>query len=236
MTQVFCAIDTTDRDRAVSLAMELNGIVGGLKIGLEYFTARGPAGVAEIRDVARDMKIFLDLKLHDIPNTVAGAVKAAVHCQADFLTIHASGGRDMMRAAVAAAAEEEQKTGYAAPKILAVTVLTSLDAAVLESVGQEAPLEKQVLRLARLAKESGVQGLVCSPQEIALLKRELGQDILLVVPGIRPAESATGDQKRVMTPQEAMAAGADWLVIGRPITEAKSPVEAARGIVSSLRP
>jgi orotidine-5'-phosphate decarboxylase len=182
------------------------------------------------------MKIFLDLKLHDIPNTVAGAVKAAVHCQADFLTIHASGGRDMMRAAVAAAAEEEQKTGYAAPKILAVTVLTSLDAAVLESVGQEAPLEKQVLRLARLAKESGVQGLVCSPQEIALLKRELGQDILLVVPGIRPAESATGDQKRVMTPQEAMAAGADWLVIGRPITEAKSPVEAARGIVSSLRP
>jgi orotidine-5'-phosphate decarboxylase len=233
MTKIFCAIDTDDRDRAVSLAMQLNGVVDGVKLGLEYFAARGPEGVEEVRRAARGLKLFLDLKLHDIPNTVAGAVRGAVRCRADFLTIHASGGPEMLKAAVTAARDEEAKTGYAAPALLAVTVLTSLDAEALRAVGQEAAPEAQVLRLARLAAESGVQGLVCSPREIALLRRELG-NMPLVVPGIRPATSDSGDQKRTMTPPEAAALGADWLVIGRPITEAKDPVRAARDIAASI--
>jgi orotidine-5'-phosphate decarboxylase len=234
MTKIFCAIDTTDAELATGLAMRLNGVVGGLKLGLEYFAALGPEGVRDIRRAAKESKLFLDLKLHDIPNTVAGAVKAAVHCDVDFLTVHTSGGRDMMKAAADAAREEAEKTGYTTPLLLGVTVLTSLDSGALEAVGQGGAVDRQVLRLAALAQETGLRGLVCSPHEVALLRRELGPGMLLVVPGIRPASAATGDQKRVMTPEQAAQAGADWLVIGRPITEAKDPEDAAREIMDSL--
>jgi orotidine-5'-phosphate decarboxylase len=234
MTGVFCAIDTIDKDRAITLAMELAETGCGVKLGLEFFTAHGPSGIADVRSAARETTIFLDLKLHDIPNTVAGAVRAAVHCQAAYLTLHASGGLEMMKAALKAAREEEDKTGYPAPKLLGVTVLTSLDAATLESVGQGSAPDQQVPRLARLAKEAGLHGVVCSPREIGLV-RQAAPGLALVVPGIRPAGADAGDQKRVMTPQEAAAAGADWLVIGRPITEAHNPAQAARDILASLK-
>jgi orotidine-5'-phosphate decarboxylase len=234
VTGVFCAIDTTDKGRAITLGMELADTGCGLKLGLEFFVAHGPAGIADVRAGARKAPIFLDLKLHDIPNTVAGAARAAVHCQAEFLTVHASGGLEMMRAAVRAVKEAEDETGYAAPRILGVTVLTSLDAAVLSAVGQDADPLRQVPRLAALAKEAGLAGVVCSPHEIALVKKA-APGLLLVVPGIRPQGAAAGDQKRVMTPQEAAAAGADWLVIGRPITEAENAAQAARDILASLK-
>ncbi|MBU6475385.1 MAG: orotidine-5'-phosphate decarboxylase [Alphaproteobacteria bacterium] len=222
MARVFCAIDTPDLPAAEKLAASLQGVVD-IKLGLEFFAAHGAAGVKKVRAAAgAETKLFLDLKFHDIPNTVAGAVRSAVStCAPDFLTVHASGGREMMRAAVAAAG---------ATKILAVTVLTSLDADELSAVGQGPDAAAQVLRLAQLAAEAGASGIVCSPREIALLRRELPDNVLLVVPGIRPAGSAAGDQKRIMTPQEAAAAGADYLVIGRPITEAADPVAAARGM------
>ncbi len=222
MSKIFCAIDTPDLVAAEKLASSLQCVVD-IKLGLEFFAAHGAAGVQKVRAAAgAKAKLFLDLKLHDIPNTVAGAVRAAVAgCAPDFLTVHASGGREMMCAAVEAAAKT---------KILAVTVLTSLDADELSAVGQGADAQEQVLRLARLAVEAGAGGIVCSPREIALLRKELPREILLVVPGIRPAGSKAGDQKRIMTPAEATAAGADYLVIGRPITQADDPVAAARSM------
>ena len=228
MTKVFCAIDRADPERAAGLVRQLSGTLNSFKLGLEFFTAQGPAGVDKIRAVAAGAEIFLDLKLHDIPNTVAGAVRAAMRCRPEFLTVHASGGREMIRAAVGEAG--------AATKILAVTVLTSLDDAALQSVGQSFPVRDQVLLLARLAVESGAHGIVCSPQETELLRKEFGKDIFLVVPGIRPAGTAWGDQKRTMTPQAAAARGADYLVIGRPITEAPDPAAAAREILAQLTP
>ncbi len=219
---IFCAIDTPDLAAAEKLATDLQGVVD-IKLGLEFFTAHGAAGVAKVRAAAgAETKFFLDLKFHDIPNTAAGAVRSAVAgCAPDFLTVHASGGHAMIRAAAAAAG---------GTKILAVTVLTSLDENELSAVGQGDDTQAQVLRLARLAVDAGAGGIVCSPREIALLRKELPRETLLVVPGIRPAGSAAGDQKRVMTPDEASAAGADYLVIGRPITEAADPVAAARGM------
>jgi orotidine-5'-phosphate decarboxylase len=233
--KIFCAIDTTDADKARDLALMLTGIVDGFKLGLEFFAANGPSAVRDIRRVCIDDMLFLDLKLHDIPNTVAGAVRGAMRCEADFLTLHTSGGPEMMRAAYEAAHDEQEKTGYRAPKLLGVTVLTSLDDATLTAVGQETPAAKQVARLGGLARASGLQGVVCSPREIKMLRQELGPDAVLVVPGIRPADSAADDQKRVMTPGQASEAGADWLVIGRPITGAKDPVKAAKEIVESLK-
>lgn len=232
MTKFFCAIDTVSRDEAVRLATAVSTSAHGLKLGLEFFVARGPEGIEDIRRVAPDLPIFLDLKLHDIPNTVAGAVRAAARCQASFLTIHASGGLEMMKAAVQAAKAAEDETGYAAPKILGVTVLTSFDDAGLAAVGQ-GPAAPQVERLARLAAEAGLGGLVCSPREIAAVK-QAAPGLTLVVPGIRPAGADKGDQKRTMTPPEAAALGADWLVIGRPITGAADPGLAARQIRDSI--
>lgn len=233
--KIFCAIDTVHFDKAVNTALALGESVHGIKLGLEFFCAHGPQGIKEMRRICQDRALFLDLKLHDIPNTVAGAVRAVVPCEADFLTLHASGGQEMMKAAVDAAREESSKTGYRAPKILGVTVLTSFDEAALIAVGQETPVEKQVVRLAQQARQAGLAGLVCSPKEIEILRKELGQDMLLVVPGIRPSGAEIGDQKRVMTPRQASDAGADWLVIGRPITEASDPAQAAREILLSLK-
>lgn len=231
--RIFAALDTTEPRVAAELAGRLAGRVGGLKLGLEFFVARGPDGV---RAVMGDggVPLFLDLKLHDIPNTVAGAVRAAAALRPRFLTLHASGGAAMMRAAALAARDAAAETGAPGMRLLGVTVLTSLDGDDLAAVGQSGPVAGQVARLADLARESGLDGIVCSPAEVADLRRRCGPDFTLVVPGIRPAGSAAGDQKRVMTPREAVEAGADHLVVGRPITRAPDPAEAVSRIVEEL--
>jgi orotidine-5'-phosphate decarboxylase len=222
---ILCAIDTPDLARAEALIAATAGAVGGVKLGLEFFVAQGPSGV---RAAAGSQKnVFLDLKLHDIPNTVAGAVKSSLALDPLLLTLHCAGGAAMMRAAVGA-------RGGARTKLLGVTVLTSLDDSDLAATGQSGPAAAQVRRLALLAQASGLDGVVCSPQEVALLREACGKDFLLVVPGIRPAGAAVGDQKRVQTPRDAIAAGADYLVIGRPITEAPDPQAAARAILAEL--
>ncbi len=229
--QILVALDTTDIDVAVTQARAVGGTAAGVKIGLEFFLANGPLGYRRVS--AGGLPIFLDLKLHDIPNTVAGAVRAVTPLGPAILNVHAAGGRAMMQAARDAAAETADKRRIRRPKLIAVTVLTSLDDADLTAVGQATPTADQVRRLARLAKESGLDGVVCSPHEIEVLRRDLGEDFLLVTPGIRPSwaqvEGAQAkDQKRVMTPAEAAAAGADYLVIGRPITGHADPAKAAR--------
>jgi len=225
---VFCAVDTSDLGTAISLAESLQGLVGGIKLGLEFFMANGSAGYLQI--VSQGLPIFLDLKLHDIPNTVAGAVSSLLSLEPAFLTVHASGGAAMMKSA----AETASKAGTKRPKLLAVTVLTSLDQNDLSAVGQGQNASDQVVRLAKLAKESGMDGIVCSPEEIIVLRQALGKDFILMVPGIRPEWAATNDQKRIMTPRHACEAGASYLVIGRPITMADSPAQAARRIAQDL--
>jgi orotidine-5'-phosphate decarboxylase len=224
--RILCAIDTTDLDAAVDLARALNGKVGGVKLGKEFFTAHGPQGVARISDTGQ--RIFLDLKFHDIPNTVAGAVRAAAGLGCFLLTIHASGGAGMIRAAM------EARGDAADLSIVAVTVLTSLGPADMDDIGQAQPIADQVLRLGRLARESGASGVVASPHEVAILRDALGPDFLLVVPGVRPVWASSDDQKRVMTPSDAVRAGADYLVIGRPITQSPDPADAAQRIANEI--
>ncbi|HEV2677249.1 MAG TPA: orotidine-5'-phosphate decarboxylase [Aliidongia sp.] len=230
MNPVFVALDTTDLARARHLAGLVAPHVGGLKLGLEFFLAQGLANTAA---VAGTTPLFLDLKLHDIPNTVAGGVRAIAALKPEFLTVHAAGGPAMLRAAVAAAAEAADQTGHRV-RLLGVTVLTSLDDGDLDAVGQRGPAADQVRRLALLARASGLDGVICSPFEVAGLRAELGPDFQLVVPGIRPAGAALGDQKRVMGPRDAIDAGASRLVIGRPITDAPDPAAAARAIAAEL--
>ena len=227
MNPIYVALDTTDLDYALGLASRLRGCVGGLKLGLEFFVAHGPQGVRAFRDL--DMPLFLDLKFHDIPNTVAGAARAAAALGVSIINVHAGGGGAMMKAAADAARSVNPRC-----KVIAVTVLTSLTDTDLAAVGQMASAGEQVLRLAQLTKASGLDGIVCSAHEIAALRAALGPDFLLVVPGIRPAGSELGDQQRVMGPAEAHKAGANILVIGRPITAAPDPVKAARDIAQSL--
>ncbi|MDJ0946968.1 MAG: orotidine-5'-phosphate decarboxylase [Kiloniellales bacterium] len=229
--RVLVALDTPDLERAKALASALAGVVGGLKIGKEFFTAHGPQGV---RALAGGQPLFLDLKFHDIPNTVASALRAAVGLEPLIINVHASGGAAMMTAAADAVRDAAAARGIARPQLIAVTVLTSLDDADLEALGQRGPAAEQVLRLATLARDSGLDGVVCSPREIAMLREALGPEFLLVVPGIRPDWAAKGDQKRVTTPAQALAAGADYLVIGRPITGAEDPAAAARRIAEEL--
>ncbi len=229
--RVFVALDTPDVERAAGLVEALRGEVGGIKIGNELFTAQGPDGV---RAVAGGERLFLDLKFHDIPNTVAGAVRSATRLRPFCLTLHAAGGRAMMQAAAAAAREAAEELEVARPRLLGVTVLTSLDRDDLEAVGQPGSTADQVRRLAGLAQEAGLDGVVCSPREIEILRADRGVDFILLVPGIRPAWAASGDQKRVTTPGDAIAAGADFLVIGRPITAQADPRAAARRIAEEL--
>ena len=224
---IFCALDTTDVDRATSLGSVLKDVVGGLKVGKEFFTAHGPGGVRKI--IPKETPLFLDLKFHDIPNTVAGAVRAASALTPAILNVHAAGGRAMMEAARDAAAESTS-----APWVLAVTVLTSLDAIDLSDIGANGAPGEQALRLATLAQTAGLDGVVCSAQEISTLRAECGPDFKLVVPGIRPQGSVSDDQKRTMTPVEAVQRGADVLVIGRPITAAPDPAAAAQAIIAEL--
>lgn len=228
---VFCALDTPERSRAEQLAAALGDAVGGLKIGLEYFYAHGTAGYQALADSGRP--IFLDLKLHDIPNTVASAVRALTPLQPAWLNVHAAGGSAMMQAASDAAREATDR-GLTPPHMLAVTVLTSLGEADLHDIGVGGTPRDQVLRLAALAQANGMAGVVCSAHEIEALRAELGPDFKLVVPGIRPAGSDVHDQKRVMTPEQAQAAGADILVIGRAITGADDPRRAASDIAAAL--
>ncbi len=224
---VFVALDTPDLDRALAVAAAVKPYVGGLKVGLEFINALGPDAVRRVVDVG--LPVFADVKFHDIPNTVAGAARAIAGLGIAMFNVHASGGEAMMRAAADAIAPLTPK-----PLLIAVTVLTSLDDAVLDSVGQRPPAAAQVERLAALAKKAGLDGVVCSAHELATVRKVAGPDFLTIVPGIRPAGAAVGDQRRVMTPAEARAAGADILVVGRPITGAPDPAAAARAIAHEL--
>jgi orotidine-5'-phosphate decarboxylase len=223
--RLIAAIDAAERAKAEAMAQAVAPHCGLVKLGLEYFLANGPAGLA----AAGGAPVFLDLKLHDIPNTVAGAVRSLLPLNVQMLTVHAGGGGAMVAAAAKAASEAP-----APPQILAVTVLTSLDAAALAATGVAGGTTQQVLRLARLALENGADGLVCSAHEIAPLRDAFGPKPILVVPGIRPAGSATNDQARVMTPEQAVTAGADYLVVGRPIFSAPDPAAAAMAIAASI--
>lgn len=229
---VFCALDTTSVETAKSLADSLKGALGGIKIGMEFFYAHGPDGYRQL--AASGQPIFLDLKLHDIPNTVAKAVKSLMPLAPKIMTVHTAGGAEMMRRAAEAATEAATELGIERPKLVGVTVLTSLDQSDLGDIGVQRDVKEQVLGLAQLAKNSGLDGIVCSPHEISIIRAALGNDFMLVVPGIRPAGAALGDQKRVMTPKEAVDAGASILVIGRPITQAEDPAASATAIAARL--
>ena len=220
---VFVALDTPDLDTARAIAAKVKTHVGGLKLGLEFFSHNGPAGVLEIAHLG--LPIFLDLKLHDIPNTVAKAIHALRPLEPAVLTVHAAGGRAMMEDAKAAAP--------AGTKVVGVTVLTSLDGTDLQTIGVPGEAAAQVERLALLAREAGLDGVVCSGAEIGTV-RNVWPDAYIVVPGVRPADAAAADQKRVVTPRQALDAGASILVVGRPITQAEDPDAAARAIAATL--
>ncbi len=220
--RIIVALDLPTSEAAISLARELGSPGAFFKIGLQLFTAAGPEIVRAVRDLGG--RIFLDLKLHDIPNTVGRAVESASSLGVKMLTIHLCGGRAMIEAAVGAAAP--------GMLLLGVTVLTSLDETILREAGVDAPIEKQVLRLAQLGAESGIGGVVASPLELAPLRRAHGSNLKFVTPGIRPQGAAADDQKRTLTPAEALRAGADFLVIGRPITAAPDPAAALEEIVA----
>jgi len=220
---IFVALDTQDVHHAAAVARDVSGIAAGVKLGLEFFYANGEEGVLRIAE--HGTRIFLDLKLHDIPNTVEKAVRALAHLDPAILTVHAAGGKAMMSAAKAAAPSRT--------KVVGVTVLTSLDKDDLSSVGVRSSPETQVERLADLARESGLDGIVCSGAEIAAVRKQW-PDGFFVVPGVRPAGAELGDQKRVVTPAEALAGGASVLVIGRPITAAPNPGRAIMDIAASL--
>jgi orotidine-5'-phosphate decarboxylase len=225
--RLIVALDVPSAGQARELAAQLSGICRWVKVGLELYLAAGALIVEEL--AGQGYSVFLDLKFHDIPNTVAGAVRSAASMGASLLTIHAAGGPAMLRAAAEAAAATSD-----APQLLAVTVLTSMDRAQLAAIGIEVRAAEQVLRLARMAIDADVRGLVCSPEEVALLRRELGPDPRLVVPGIRPAGAEAGDQKRIATPGDAIRGGASQLVVGRPITQAPDPVKAAEAILAEI--
>lgn len=232
MSSILIALDVDRIAQADTLVQQLAPFVGGFKVGKQLFVSEGPAAVAPIVD--RGLRLFLDLKFHDIPNTVAGAVRAGTRLGAWMMTVHASGGHDMLQAARDAAVDEAAKTGVSRPLIVGVTVLTSLDDARLATVGAAGGVRDQVKRLAALAQEAGIDGVVASPQEIALIRETCGADFAIVTPGIRPASASKDDQARTMTPREAVQAGASWLVIGRPIAGAADPAAAAAAINAEI--
>lgn len=234
MNPILVALDVPSAVQAMALADSLRDVVGGFKIGKQLFTAEGPAMVRALAD--RGDRVFLDLKFHDIPNTVAGAISASVTTGAWMVNVHASGGRKMMEAAAEAAGAAAGKSGRPRPLVIGVTVLTSLDRAQLQETGMMTDIDAHVVRLALLAKASGLDGVVASPQEIVAIRAACGPDFVIVTPGIRVTGSSTpkDDQARTMGPREAIAAGASYLVIGRPITAAPDPRHAAQGIVESL--
>ncbi len=229
---IIAALDVPSADQALKLAAQIAPAVGAFKIGKELFVTAGPDIVSRLR--ATGASVFLDLKFHDIPNTIAKAVASAVRLDIQMLTIHTSGGSDMMRAAEKSAQDTAKSLELPTPLVLGVTVLTSFTNETLAEIGCEADMEKQVSRLAQLAVKSGLRGLVCSPLEIVALRKLLPAHIQLVTPGIRTGAEKADDQKRTLTPREAIQAGANWLVIGRPIYAAENPRAAAERILSSL--
>ena len=234
MDQLLVALDVENASRAVDLAASLRGLAGGFKIGSRLFTGEGPGLVRQL--VAAGDRVFLDLKFHDIPNTVAQAVEAAVGTGAWMINVHASGGAPMMRAAAIAGRAAAARLGRPAPLLIGVTVLTSMDAATLAQVGVGKPLREQVVELARLARDAGLDGGVGSPQETAEIRQACGPAFTIVTPGIRGASAGASrdDQTRTMSPAQALHAGANYIVVGRPIVAAPDPRAAARAIVSEL--
>jgi orotidine-5'-phosphate decarboxylase len=234
MNPILVALDVESAAKAIALADALRGSVGGFKIGKQLFTAAGPAMVREL--TAKGDRVFLDLKFHDIPNTVAGAVQSAVATGAWMVNVHASGGSAMMQAAAEAARKAAEKSGQPRPLVIAVTVLTSMDNEGLAEIGVARPMLDQVVHLAALAKASGLDGVVASPQEVRAIRAACGTDFQIVTPGIRPADQqGKDDQARTLTPAQAIAAGSSYLVIGRPITAAPDPRQAAEAITATLR-
>jgi orotidine-5'-phosphate decarboxylase len=229
---IIAALDVPTAEKALELARQIAPAVGAFKIGKELFTSAGPDIVKRVRDTGA--AVFLDLKFHDIPNTVAKAVASAVRLDVQMLTIHTFGGWEMMRAAEVSAQQTASQSGRNAPLILGVTVLTSMDGNALSEIGCESNVGKQVERLANLAVKSGLRGLVCSPLEIVALRQILPAHVQLVTPGIRTGAEKADDQKRTLSPREAMDAGANWLVIGRPISAAENPRAAAEAILKTL--
>jgi orotidine-5'-phosphate decarboxylase len=227
-SRLIVALDVPDRAAALRAVDQLTGHVGFFKVGLELFTREGPRLVEEIR--SRGEKVFLDLKLHDIPNTVRGAVRSACQLGVQMLTIHASGGPAMLKAAC----EEAQASG-SPPLLLAVTALTSLSPDDVQNLGITGSVEQWVERLADMARNSGIRGLVASTKELPMLRRKFRGEMQLVIPGIRPAGSATQDQSRTATPAEAIRAGADFIVVGRPVLQAPDPAKAADAIVAEMQ-
>lgn len=227
ISPVFCAIDKPDMTQAMHLCEAIAAAGASIKLGLEFFNALGIHGVKNIQNAFPTLPIFLDLKYHDIPNTVASAIKAVTKdFQPAYLNIHASGGLEMMKAAKAACPKET--------KLLAVTILTSLDEEAIDAIGYKKNVRERVIQLARLTQEAGLDGVVCSSHEIEAIRNACGNDFILMVPGIRPAGSDAGDQKRIMTPQQAIEKGATHLVIGRPITQNDNPQQAAEDILKTL--
>jgi orotidine-5'-phosphate decarboxylase len=225
--RLMLALDVDSRERAEEWVHKLKPHLGYFKVGLQLFTKEGPELVRSIR--SRGGRIFLDVKYHDIPNTVARACEAAASLQVDFINVHALGGKAMMQAAAQALAKASERMRVPKPRLLAVTILTSHDArSVKKDIGLRGRPDAEVKRLALAAKAAGCDGVVCSPREIAIVRKACGPGFLIVTPGVRPAGAAKQDQKRTLTAGQALAAGADYLVVGRPITEAADPAEAVR--------
>ena len=225
--KIIVALDTIDISQALALT-KLIPDVGAFKLGLEYFCANGPEGINKISETG--IKIFLDLKFHDIPNTVAGAIKASLNMEPYMMTVHLSGGYNMLHRTMEEVKEYCAKNSLKIPLILGVSVLTSIDDNDFTALGLIGKVEDQVIRLAKLAKDAGLDGMVCSAKELKIVKKKMGQNLILVTPGIRPAGGIMNDQKRITTPSQAVSDGADFLVIGRPITEAIDPVQALNNI------
>ena len=225
--KIIVALDTTDISQALALT-KLIPDVGAFKLGLEYFCANGPEGINKISETG--IKIFLDLKFHDIPNTVAGAIKASLNMEPYMMTVHLSGGYNMLHRTMEEVKEYCAKNSLKIPLILGVSVLTSIDDNDFTSLGLIGKVEDQVIRLAKLAKDADLDGMVCSAKELKRVKKKMGKNLILVTPGIRPAGGIMNDQKRITTPSQAISDGADFLVIGRPITEAIDPVQALNNI------
>lgn len=231
--KLIVALDVETPTKAVDLVRELSGVAGMFKVGSQLFTAAGPQIVRDI--IALDAKVFLDLKFHDIPHQIAGAARSAAELGVSLFTIHASGGTEMMRRAVESVAEVAERKGGVRSKILAISVLTSIDATILSQIGITSAPKEQVLHLVCLAESAGVDGVVASPQEIESIRQTIqNPEFLIVTPGIRPATGASEDQKRVATPAAAIAAGATYIVVGRPITGAPDPLAAAHEIVADM--
>lgn len=227
LPKIFCAIDKPDLGSAKKLCADISEAGLGIKLGLEFFNALGPQGVLDIHKNFPDTPIFIDLKYHDIPNTIAGAIRSiTAQFKPAYINVHAAGGLEMMKAAKAACPPET--------KLLAVTILTSLDEQAISEVGYEAGIQNRVTQMAELTQKAGLDGIVCSSHEIKTIRKTCGDDFILMVPGIRPAGVDLNDQKRAMTPANALRIGATHLVIGRPITQSNNPAEAAQDILQSL--